>query len=66
MSKTAQFTPLLFFKEKGPGDEFFISNATELDLLEEVSHGSATATKINRNARKVIFSPIAPIIAEKD
>ncbi len=28
--------------------------------------GSKAATKINRNARKVIFSQITQIIAEKD
>ncbi|MHB2148200.1 hypothetical protein ACX8XP_04020 [Calditrichota bacterium LG25] len=43
----------------------FFSNATALDLLEEVFHGSAAATKINRNARKAIFSQITPIVAEK-
>ncbi|MHB2148270.1 hypothetical protein ACX8XP_04370 [Calditrichota bacterium LG25] len=66
LSKSAQFTPLLFFKEKGLGDEFFISNATALDLLEEVFQGNQAPTKINRNVRKVIFSQIATIIAEKD
>ncbi|WP_456443256.1 hypothetical protein, partial [Caldithrix abyssi] len=51
LSKSAQFTPLLFFKDKGLGDEVFVSNATALDLLEEVVQGSHAATKINRNAR---------------
>ncbi|WP_456443056.1 hypothetical protein [Caldithrix abyssi] len=55
LSISAQFAPLLFFKEKGLGDEFFISNATALDHLEEVFHGSQGATRITRNARKAIF-----------
>ncbi|MHB2148951.1 hypothetical protein ACX8XP_07850 [Calditrichota bacterium LG25] len=66
LSKSAQFTPLLFFKEKGLGDEFFISSATALDHLEEVFQGSQAATKINRNVRKINFSQITPINAEKD
>ncbi|WP_456443106.1 hypothetical protein [Caldithrix abyssi] len=58
--------PLLFFKEKGLGDEFFISNATALDLVEDVFQGSEAATKINRNGRKVIFLRITQIIAGND
>ncbi|APF18703.1 hypothetical protein Cabys_1954 [Caldithrix abyssi DSM 13497] len=31
-----------------------------------MNQGSTAATKTNRNARKVIFSQITPIIAEKE
>ncbi|MHB2149243.1 hypothetical protein ACX8XP_09315 [Calditrichota bacterium LG25] len=68
-TKTKQISPIypfLFFKEKGLGDEFFISNATSLDLLEEVSQGSINSTQTNPSVRRVIFSQITPIFAEKD
>ncbi|MHB2150918.1 hypothetical protein ACX8XP_17830 [Calditrichota bacterium LG25] len=46
--------------------KIFKSRPGGIDLPEEVFQDSQAASKTNRNTRKVIFSQIAPIIAEKE
>ncbi|MHB2150983.1 hypothetical protein ACX8XP_18185 [Calditrichota bacterium LG25] len=53
-------------KTSPPKAEMKILYGKVFYFLKEVSQGSQAATKINRNARKVNFSQITPIIAEND
>ncbi len=48
------------------GDFFFARRRKGRKIFNKLIQSSQAATEINRNARKVIFSQIAPMIAEKE